>query len=110
VQIVPSPQAHKVLTLNSKTKKATVSSHPPPSRPVSRGPSETEANRDPGRVPPPLGAEVVCAKGWVGEERPWENLRAEPVMYVPPARVDVGIQENVEGGDGNQSRRAKGKR
>jgi hypothetical protein len=107
----PQTQAHKVLSLNSKTKKVTVSSYSPvSSRPASRGPPEMEADREPDRIPPPLGAEVVCAKRRVGVERPWENLSGEPVIYMPPARVDVETQEGVEGGKGNQRRKAKGKR
>jgi hypothetical protein len=107
---IVAPQAHKVLSLNSKTKKVTISSYSPgSSRPASRGLSEAEVEEELVRIPPPLGADTVYAKRWVGAERPWENLRGEGAMYVPPVRVDGGMQERMEGGRGNRRRRGKGK-
>lgn len=107
---IVAPQAHKVLSLNSKTKKVTISSYSPgSSRPASRGLSEPEADDDLVRIPKPLGADVVVyAKRSVGTERPWENLRVEGAIYVPPARVDGGTPEKTEA-QGSRRRRGKGK-
>jgi Putative zinc finger motif, C2HC5-type len=104
------PEAHKVLSLNSKTKKVIVSSYlPGSSRPASRGLYEAEAEDEVVHVLRPSGADVVYAKGFVSKERPWENLRGEGATYVPPARVDSGPQEKTEGGQGSRKRRGKGK-
>lgn len=90
-----APQAHKVLSLNSKTKQVTVSSYSPgPSRPVSRGLPEREAEDEPVRVPPP-SADVIYARKRVSAERPWENLRGEETLYIPPARIDGKTTEKT---------------
>jgi len=106
---IVAPQAHKVLSLNSKTKMVTVSSYSPgSSRPVSRGHEETEAEDEPVRVPQPLGADVVYAKRLVSKERPWENFRGERATYIPLARVDDGTQEKMKGEQRSRRRRGKG--
>lgn len=103
---ITAPQAHKVLSLNSKTKKVTMSSYSPgSSRPASRGLAcETEVEDEIVRIPQPPGADVVCAKRVVSAERPWENLRGDGAIYVPPARVDSGTQEMTERGQGRSIR------
>lgn len=89
------PQAHKVLSLNSKTKRATVSTYtkkpkatPPSSGPASRADSPTEWDEGlPRRVPPPP-AEVLVPNipAQKLKDRPWFNAR-EDVSYVGPARL-----------------------
>lgn len=110
------PQAHKVLSLNPKTKKATVTSYtptpsPPSSSVPSRAPSPGEIKEledDMRRVGKPKGLTEVPhanpsslnAKGASG----WENLLiAMRVVYVPPPKIP-----SVPTGEG-RSRRKKGK-
>ncbi|KAF9465514.1 hypothetical protein BDZ94DRAFT_1189355 [Collybia nuda] len=86
-----SNQPHKVLSLNSATKKVTLSSYNTTlisSRPSSRAESEEE---EPIRVPPPP-TEVVHSKRHVDRSRPWENLTNSRIGYVPLARVDSQLQ------------------
>lgn len=100
-------QTHKVLSLNSKTKKVIVSSYtttPVSSRPVSRAESEEE---EPIRVPPPP-TEVVHSTKRVGHSRPWENLGDCRLEYVPLARVDVQGGSKVPGKKGRNNK-GKGK-
>ena len=107
---IVAPQAHKVLSLNSKTKKITISSYSPSSsRPASRGLSEKEVEDEPVRIPRPSGVDVDYVKRRVGAERPWEDLRGAGATYIPPARVDGGTQEKSEGTKGSRRRRGKGK-
>jgi len=78
----PLAQTHKVLSLNSKTKKYTVSSYtntPVSSRPASRAESEEEIHRV--AAPPP---EVDYVKSSSNRNRPWSNMRIEDLHYVPP--------------------------
>ena len=100
----PMNQTHKVLSLNSKTKKVTVSSYPTtpvPSRPVSRGqPVEEEV-----RVPPPP-VEVIFARKPIDPARPWADLRGDGAKYVAVSRVD---DEATLKGTGRKRRRNKGK-
>lgn len=89
------PTQYKVLSLNSKTKKPTVTSFsekpratPSSSRTASRAesPADLEAGLPP-RIPPPPD-EVVVEKipPAVARDRPWYNAR-ENVLYVEPARI-----------------------
>ncbi|KAK0497542.1 hypothetical protein EDD18DRAFT_1462310 [Armillaria luteobubalina] len=76
----PAPSQHKVLSVNSKTKKVTVSSYsntPVPSRP------QTPQTPEPLRVPPPP-AEVVYAKRKVDPGRPYANFGGGAARYVLP--------------------------
>lgn len=101
----PSTQTHKVLSLNSKTKKVIVSSYtttPVPSRPVSRAESVEE---EPHRIPPPP-SDVEHVKAVIDESRPWRNLKDLNVNYIPPIRVD---DEGTGSRVGKRSRRNRGK-
>lgn len=77
----PTAQTHKILSLNSKTKKYTVSSYtntPVSSRPASRAESEVEEVH---RVAAPP-KEVDFVKRTPDRNHPWSNMRME-VIYVP---------------------------
>ncbi|EIW58826.1 uncharacterized protein TRAVEDRAFT_58921 [Trametes versicolor FP-101664 SS1] len=86
--IHPVNQTHKVLSLDSKTRKVKVSSYTPPA--VSRTASTEkiakakEAEPEYVRVPAPP-AEVVCSPA-PSAHRPWANTRGLNVTYVPPSR------------------------
>lgn len=91
----PQPQAHKVLSLNAKTKRVTVASYtkkpketPPSSGPASRADSPVEWDGGlPPRVPaPPPEVPVPHIPGQKLRDRPWFNAREE-VVYVDPARL-----------------------
>lgn len=77
----PPTTTRTVLSLNSGTKRVTVSSYstPTPSRPASRGEDREEEE---GRVPGPPG-EVSYVKEPLDPSRPWRNVRIGNVMYVP---------------------------
>ncbi|OSD00173.1 hypothetical protein PYCCODRAFT_1371757 [Trametes coccinea BRFM310] len=83
----PVNQTHKVLSLDSKTRKVKVSSFTPPS--VSRTASTEKLNKEAEpehkRVPPPP-AEVICSSA-SNLQRPWANMRGLNITYVPPSRV-----------------------
>ncbi|KAG1733620.1 uncharacterized protein EDB91DRAFT_1251280 [Suillus paluster] len=77
----PPAQTHKVLSLNSKTKKYTVSSYtntPVPSRPASRAESEEEVHRI---TAPSLEVDYVKSKP--DRNHLWNNMRMEDLLYVP---------------------------
>lgn len=105
-QAAPSaaPRPHKVLSLNSGTKKATMTissfpNTPVASRPVSRAESEED---EPNRVPRPQ-SEVTFAKRPVDPNRPWVDLMGSGAKYVPdPTSVS---ETKLKG----KSRRNRGK-
>jgi hypothetical protein len=77
----PTAQTHKILSLNSKTKKYTVSSYtstPVSSRPASRAESEVEEIH---RVAAPP-KEIDFVKRTPDRNHPWNNMRME-LIYVP---------------------------
>lgn len=81
----PVNQTHKVLSLDSKTRKVKVSSYTPPA--VSRSASAEkvkQAEPEYKRVPAPP-AEVACAA--MQAQRPWANTRGLNVTYVPAGRA-----------------------
>ncbi|KAI8974575.1 hypothetical protein BD414DRAFT_498096 [Trametes punicea] len=80
----PVNQTHKVLSLDSKTRKVKVSSYTPPavSRAASTEKINKEAEPEHKRVPAPP-AEVVCSSA-PDPRRPWANTRGLSVSYVPP--------------------------
>lgn len=84
----PLPTTRTVLSLNSETKKVTVSSYSTPmvtpSRPVSRG-QDMEEEEEEGRVLGPLG-EVRYVKEPPDPGRPWKNMQVVDVAYVPLPR------------------------
>jgi predicted RNA-binding Zn-ribbon protein involved in translation (DUF1610 family) len=87
----PSNKTHKVLSLNSKTKKVTVSTYPttPPA------PSRASSPEDPEviRVPPPP-SEVVHAKAKPDHAHPWTNIRGPQAFYVPPTHPRIDVDES----------------
>lgn len=84
----PVNQTHKVLSLDSKTRRVKVSSYTPPA--VSRTASAEKVKVVPEpeykRVPAPP-AEVVVAAGLSDPQRPWANARGLNVTYVLPSRA-----------------------
>ncbi|KZT66119.1 hypothetical protein DAEQUDRAFT_675589 [Daedalea quercina L-15889] len=89
----PANQTHKVLSLDSKTKKHTISSYhvsPAASRSASHErKSKDEVKADSKRVPPPP-AEVPFATERRDPGRPWANLKGGMVTYVPVQKTGVG--------------------
>ncbi|CDO68185.1 hypothetical protein BN946_scf184938.g37 [Trametes cinnabarina] len=83
----PVNQTHKVLSLDSKTRKVKVSTFTPPavSRNTSTEKLSKEVEPEHKRVPPPP-AEVVCASA-PSSQRPWANMRGLDVSYVRPSRA-----------------------
>ncbi|KAN0093233.1 hypothetical protein V8E55_004017 [Tylopilus felleus] len=77
----PPTTTRAVLSLNSQTKKVTVSSYstPTPSRPASRE-EDREAE---GLVPGPLTEASYYVMESVDPGRPWRNVRSGDVKYVP---------------------------
>ncbi|EJF60567.1 hypothetical protein DICSQDRAFT_155699 [Dichomitus squalens LYAD-421 SS1] len=83
----PVNQTHKVLSLNSKTRKIKVESYTPPA--ISRAASAErvkQAEPEHKRVPAPP-AEVVISRTQPDPQRPWTNTRGLNVTYVPPSRI-----------------------
>ncbi|KAI6039973.1 hypothetical protein EDC04DRAFT_2680847 [Pisolithus marmoratus] len=82
------PQSsHKVLSLNSTTKKVTVSSYtntPISSRPPSPSPEE------PRRIPP---REIGYMKQPPDPEHPWKNMQFPDLQYIPPPE-DLNTHSN----------------
>lgn len=79
---VGSQSSHKVLSLNSTTKKVTVSSYT--STPVSsRPPSPTP--EEPRRVPPPP-REINYVKEPPDPDHPWKNMQFPDLEYIPPPK------------------------
>ncbi|EMD38746.1 hypothetical protein CERSUDRAFT_133252, partial [Gelatoporia subvermispora B] len=120
-QAHPVNQTHKVVSLNTKTKKVTIASYAP-SQPVSRaasrgGSPHGEPTDEPKRVPPP-SPEVPFADRTLESLRPWTNLRTGGVTYVPPPKGTGSTSERGsaakkpkrerDGGDASQAK-TKGK-
>jgi len=84
-------QTHKVLSLNSITKKATLSytKSPVPSRPSSR-PISRNDDEDPEPVRVPKPPAVVSFVGKLDPMRPWADLKSagEGVKYTPTAVLE----------------------
>ncbi|KAI6116872.1 hypothetical protein EV401DRAFT_1864365 [Pisolithus croceorrhizus] len=79
---VGSQSSHKVMSLNSTTKKVIVSSYtntPISSRPPSPTPEE------PRRVPPPPG-EINYVKQPPDPAHPWKNMQFPDLQYIPPPK------------------------
>ncbi|KAI0628240.1 hypothetical protein C8Q77DRAFT_482371 [Trametes polyzona] len=83
----PVNQTHKVLSLDSRTRKVKVSSYTPPtvSRTASTEKLAKEAEPEHKRVPAPP-PDVICSPA-PPPQRPWMNTRGLNVTYVPPSRV-----------------------
>jgi len=100
----PMNQTHKILSLNSKTKKVTISSYTPPamSRSSSKEKVKEKQEEEQTRVPAPP-PEVFYAKAGSDPLRPWANLRGPTVTYVPPPK------SSASGPSSSGSRRRKSK-
>lgn len=88
----PVPQTHKVLSLNSKTKRVIVASYtkaPPPSSQAVKGHIAEPVEPEPIRTTAPP-AEVPFTTQPPNSERPWLNVRGGGVVvnYVPEATQD----------------------
>lgn len=85
----PVNQPHKVLSLNSKTKKVTVSSYTKAQRPPNistfKGAAAEPVEPEPRRVPRPP-PEVPFSSKPQNTDRLWMNVRpgSKPVTYIPP--------------------------
>ncbi|KAJ7079544.1 hypothetical protein C8R44DRAFT_654072 [Mycena epipterygia] len=102
------PQTRTVMSLNSKTKKVTVSSFtstpsPSPSRPASRAESVEE---EPVRVLKPPTEVPFVAAAKQDPLRPWRDLAGEDAIYISAPSLDDG---NDAKGPGRKRRRNKGK-
>ncbi|KDQ50400.1 hypothetical protein JAAARDRAFT_42030 [Jaapia argillacea MUCL 33604] len=98
-------QTHKVLSLNQKTKRVTVSSYtstPAHSRPQS---VKEEEDEEPSRMPAPP-SEVEYVRGKADPSRPWADLRGD---VVGPVYVAVPVMETNEGGSKVRHRSKKKK-
>jgi hypothetical protein len=104
----PPNQTHKVLSLNHRSKKVTVSYtvSPTPSRPLSRAENIEE---QPVRIPKPSDA-VLGAK--LDYTRPWADLRSgDRIKYIPrPARPIQGGSDQGGSLQWKKTRRNKGQK
>ncbi|KAJ3773273.1 hypothetical protein FB446DRAFT_733609 [Lentinula raphanica] len=100
--VAPQPRTHKVLSVNSKSKKVSLSSYtttPASSRPSSRSEVKDEEAAILRISPPP--SEVVFAQKDIDQSRPWSNLLGgNPVYIALPTSANAST---------NRSRRRKGK-
>jgi hypothetical protein len=81
-KMLASTTAHKVLSLNSKTKKATVMSISKNSVSESlANPSNTQPDVQIIRVPRPTA--TIPLKGGVNSDRPWFNVQVSALRYIP---------------------------
>lgn len=85
----PSAITRTVLSLNSETKRVTVSSYSTPAVTLSRPASRAEDREEEGRVPGPPGEVSHVTEAW-NPERPWKNVCAGDVRYVPLPRETTG--------------------
>jgi hypothetical protein len=115
-QAPPQAQQHKVLSLNSKTKRAvlmTTTTTPRPSPPASTTPSRP-ASPPVVRIPPPLGADVLFARETVRPDRPWENLilrrEGQEYIYVPlPTAKTLPMSKKPQTSMKSEKAKEKGK-
>ncbi|KAG7092865.1 hypothetical protein E1B28_009178 [Marasmius oreades] len=101
-----TPQQHKVLSLNSKTKRVivtTTTTTMKPSRPNNEKENEGDLEEEVLRVPPPP-SQVTFAKGKPDPSRPWKNYRDGSVKYVSAAKEKAKKKEERK-----QNKKAKGK-
>ncbi|KAL5508754.1 hypothetical protein ACEPAG_4733 [Sanghuangporus baumii] len=93
LQQVQQVQTHKVLSLNSKTKRVTVASYSPAPTPAKTSTRSETKERDPSpeRVPPPPH-ERMLAQQPPAAERPWQDVRGDgfirPLTYMRNPRLD----------------------
>lgn len=90
LQSHPVNQSHKVLSLNSKTRKVKVSSYttpPPLSVSLSKDAETQRPAEQPLRVPP-LPTDVVVSTRQPQPDRPWARLDSESAVYIPDPQVN----------------------
>ncbi|KAJ7055813.1 hypothetical protein C8F01DRAFT_1157777 [Mycena amicta] len=116
----PPPQSQQsqtrtVLSLNSKTKRITVSAYSPASSAPSSRPASPSADPelDPPRIPPPPSAVAFVSGARVDASRPYLDLSGNGAVYVPPPDLDDGVGDGEAGADGGgtkkKRRRGRGK-
>ncbi|GLB43262.1 putative zinc finger motif, C2HC5-type [Lyophyllum shimeji] len=116
----PQVKTHKVLSLNSKTKKAVLTTTTTTTTTTTGKTSATStpagsrpASPQPVREPRPgldQGNGKGKAKARVAADRPWQNLSAGGGKYVPPVRVGDEGEVVAEGkGGAGKRRRGRGK-
>ncbi|KAF9259800.1 hypothetical protein L218DRAFT_873768 [Marasmius fiardii PR-910] len=100
-----TPQQHKVLSLNSKTKKVVVTTTTTTVKPVRPNEKENEGELEEEvvRVPPPP-SQVVSVKGKPDPNRPWKNFRNASVKYVSTSKEKERKKEERK-----LNKKAKGK-
>ncbi|KAL0570375.1 hypothetical protein V5O48_011590 [Marasmius crinis-equi] len=78
-----TPQQHKILSLNSKTKRVVVTTTTTVQKPAPKAEKENEGEPEEEfvRVPPPP-SEVAFSKGRPDPNRPWKNVRGGGLKYV----------------------------
>ncbi|KAG8952063.1 hypothetical protein FRC03_012282 [Tulasnella sp. 419] len=106
-----SSNTHKVLSLNSKTKKVTVSSYKPaqqqPTPPSTTPTPEDQAEREKLEPIPPPPSEIEHAKGKPPANRPFFNLRAPlPLTYIS-AKGKETSKESQRGGNKRKNERRR---
>ncbi|KAG6910062.1 hypothetical protein DXG01_013509 [Tephrocybe rancida] len=115
-QAPPQPQTHKVLSLNSKTKKTilttttvkpkvSAASSPQGSRPTS--PQPTREPRPDAHLLDRSGKGK--GKAQVNPTRTWENLNGDVAVYVPPVLSVDDVDADAEGKTTGKRRRGRGK-
>ncbi|THH17881.1 hypothetical protein EW146_g3018 [Bondarzewia mesenterica] len=73
---------HKVLSLNSKTKKVTLSSYAPSASPLSRSVSLAEPEEEVAKYVLPPSKEIMFAQGGRQSATTWVDLFGESAVYV----------------------------
>ena len=95
--LLPAPQpSHKVLSLNSKTKRVTVSytTVSRPTTPATRSTDSPNAESNLERVPPPARQQIYITDP-IDNNRPWLDSRGLVLNYIPePKQNPVSIQKN----------------
>ncbi|QRW02693.1 Zinc finger, C2HC5-type protein [Ceratobasidium sp. AG-Ba] len=107
----------KVLSLNSSTKKATLSTFmavpsPPASNPASGRASPVE-NRIPAPIQAPVALELTPEMKLLARQRPWADWQDPTPIYVPPEEPKLAVEEEQDtagGGERGKSRKRRGGR
>ena len=105
------PQQYKVLSLNSKTKKAmitTVRPSPPSSSATTPNPKPEEVDEGPVRVPPPPHDVAFSKSRNVDPARPYENFVDSALLYVPATTPQQPKSSRRKGGKKSGNRDDRG--
>ncbi|KAF7296225.1 zf-C2HC5 domain-containing protein [Mycena chlorophos] len=118
VPALQQPQTRTVLSLNSKTKRVTVSAYTKvASTPSSSAPSSRPVTPelDPPRVPAPASTVAFATRARVDAARPFIDLSGNGAVYIPPADLGDGeggdgvVNDGADGSGGKRRRKRKGK-